>query len=421
MKYPSIIRLTLCVALCSFASPLQATEIQAAPTQNDPNQAASIQADPAFDGWVRRLLSVAKANGIREEVFERAFEGITPDPAVLEAANNQAEFVKAIWDYLDRAVSDTRIANGKIKHEEFTADLALMEEKWGVDQSVLIAIWGLESAYGDILDNPKIVKSVIRSLATLAYQGEKRARFGRTQLIAALKILQNGDTTLDRLTGSWAGAMGHTQFIPTTYLAHAVDYNGDGKRDVWGPPHDALASAANYLAVSGWQRGKPWGVEVTLPSEFDYGFADGKIKKSIQKWLNIGITLNLDNKISLSDDARLFLPGGASGPAFLLFKNFDVIKRYNNADAYALAIGHLSDRIEGGTAFQATWPRHLKPLTRDQRKEVQRLLTRKGFSTGGVDGILGPKSLAAVRAYQKAIGKIPDGFVTTLLLEELQS
>lgn len=416
MKYLSIIKLILCAALCSFGAPLQATEIQATPAQAEP-----VQADPAFDRWVRSLLPVAKANGIKEEVFERAFEGITPDPAVLEAANNQAEFVKAIWDYLDRAVSDTRVANGKIKHEEFTADLALMEEKWGINQSVLVAIWGLESAYGDILDNPKVVKSVIRSLATLAYQGQKRARFGRTQLIAALKILQNGDTSLDRLTGSWAGAMGHTQFIPTTYLAHAVDYDGDGKRDVWGPPHDALASAANYLAVSGWQRGKTWGVEVTLPSEFDYDLADGKTKKSIHEWLKIGISLKLGNKISMSDAARLFLPGGASGPAFLLFKNFDVIKRYNNADAYALAIGHLSDRIEGATPFQATWPRHLKPLTRDQTKEVQRLLTLKGFGTGGVDGILGPKSRAAVRAYQKAIGKIPDGFVTTLLLEELQS
>ncbi|MEP3265210.1 MAG: lytic murein transglycosylase [Hyphomicrobiales bacterium] len=416
MKYLSIIKLILCGAMCFFAAPLQATEIQATSAQAEP-----IQADPAFDGWVRSLLPVAKANGIKEEVFERAFEGITPDPTVLAAANNQAEFVKAIWDYLDRAVSDTRVANGKIKHEEFTADLALMEEKWGVDQSVLVAIWGLESAYGDILDNPKIVKSVIRSLATLAYQGGKRAKFGRTQLIAALKILQNADTTLDRLTGSWAGAMGHTQFIPTTYLAHAVDYDGDGKRDVWGLPHDALASAANYLAVSGWQRGKGWGVEVTLPSEFDYDLADGKIKKSTEEWLNIGITLNLGNNISMSDMARLFLPGGASGPAFLLFKNFDVIKRYNNADAYALAIGHLSDRIEGATPFQARWPRHLKPLTHDQTKEVQRLLTQKGFSTGGVDGILGPKSRAAVRAYQKAIGKIPDGFVTTLLLEELQS
>lgn len=384
---------------------------------------APSQADPAFDEWVRELLPIAKVNGIREDVFERAFKGVSPDPAVLKSANNQAEFVRAIWDYLDRAVSDTRIANGKIKHELLKADLVVMEEEWGVDRSILVAIWGLESAYGEILDNPDIVKSAIRSLATLAYQGGRREKFGRTQLIAVLQILQNGDTTLDNLTGSWAGAMGHTQFIPTTYLAHAVDYDGDGRRDVWDSPQDALASAANYLAVSGWQRGKGWGVEVTLPPQFDYNFADGKTKKSIQNWLNIGIALINDNLSSSAkqDEARLFLPAGASGPAFLLFKNFDVIKRYNNADAYALAIGHLSDRIRGEAAIQAAWPRHLSPLNREQTIELQRLLSLKGFDTGGIDGLLGPKSRAAVRAYQRSTGKIPDGFVTTQFLEELQS
>ena len=383
---------------------------------------SSSQASSDFNVWVHDLLPVAKAKGIKEDVFEQAFAGISPDPAVLAAANNQAEFVKAIWDYLDSAVSDTRISNGKSKWQPFKADLVAMEEKWGVDPSVLLAIWGLESAYGEILNNPNIVKSAIRSLATLAYQGERRSKYGRTQLIAALEILQNGDTTLDKLTGSWAGAMGHTQFIPTTYLAHAVDYDGDGRRDVWETPQDALASAANYLAVSGWQRGKSWGVEITVPEKFDYGLADGKTTKSIEKWLKLGISLNKSDKlISMADEARLFLPGGALGPKFLLFKNFDVIKRYNNADAYALAIGHLADRIRGGDQLQASWPRHLKPLNRQQLKELQRLLTLKGFSTGGIDGLIGPKSRAAIRSYQRAKGKVPDGFVTTRMLEDLQS
>jgi len=379
-------------------------------------------ADPAFDQWVREFLPVARANNISDVVFERAFDGIAPDPEILAAAENQAEFVKAIWDYMDSAVSQTRILNGKAKIAAFERDLAAIEEKWGVDRAILVAIWGIESSYGGILDNPVIVKSVIRSLATLAYQGGVRARFGHTQLLAALKILENGDTTPDRLTGSWAGAMGHTQFIPTTYLAYAADYDGDGRRDIWNSPQDALASAANYLAASGWQRGKSWGYEVRVVETFDYGLADGKTVKSIQNWLNNGISLIEGNKfVPMHDEARLFLPAGSSGPAFLLLKNFDVIKRYNNADAYALAIGHLADQIKGGGPIRATWPRALKPLSRVQIEELQRLLTQKGFDAGGVDGLLGPKSRADLRAYQRASGKIPDGFATEQLLVELRS
>ena len=230
-----------------------------------------------------------------------------------------------------------------------------MEEKWGVDRNVLIAIWGLESSYGQILDNPKIVKNVIRSLSTLAFKGGKRAEFWDRELIAALKILQNGDTTPDKMTGSWAGAMGHTQFIPTTYLAHAVDYDGDGRRNIWGSRQDALASAANYLAVSGWERGKGWGYEVKLPANFNFAHADGKSRKTLADWSKLGIQrANGGNYPRPDDSARLFLPGGAKGPAFLLLKNFDVIKRYNNADAYALAIGHLSDRLKGFGSFKGT-------------------------------------------------------------------
>jgi len=379
-------------------------------------------ADPVFDQWVRDFLPVARANNISDAVFERAFDGIAPDPEILAAADNQAEFVKAIWDYMDSAVSEKRIMNGATKIAAFERDLAAIEEKWGVERAILVAIWGIESSYGEILDNPAIVKSAIRSLATLAYQGGERAKFGRTQLLAALKILENGDTTPDQLTGSWAGAMGHTQFIPTTYLAHAADYDGDGRRDIWNSPQDALASAANYLAASGWQRAKGWGYEVRVAETFDYGLADGKTIKSIQYWLNNGISLIKANKsVPMDDEARLFLPAGSSGPAFLLLKNFDVIKRYNNADAYALAIGHLADRIEGGGPIRATWPRELKPLSRVQVEELQRLLTQKGFDAGGIDGLLGPKSRTALRAYQRASGKIPDGFATEQLLAELRS
>lgn len=379
-------------------------------------------ADAAFDKWVRDFWPSARTQGISKDIYDRAFKGVTPDPAILRAANNQAEFVKAIWQYMDSAVSENRIKNGKINRRRLQSDLSAIEAKWGVDQTVIVAIWGLESSYGGILDNPKIVKGAVRSLATLAFKGGTRAKFGRVQLIAALKILQNGDTTPDKLTGSWAGAMGHTQFIPTTYLAHAVDYDGDGRRDIWGSAQDALASAANYLAVSGWEKDQGWGYEVTLPKNFNYAVADGKTRKLLSEWSHLGIKRVRGNAFPRPDDeARLFLPGGATGPVFLLLKNFDVIKRYNNADAYALAIGHLSDRLKGFGPMVKSWPRHLKPLTRSQRRELQQLLTAKGFDTGGVDGRIGPKSRIAVRAYQRQLGVTPDGFVTLSLLNQLRS
>ena len=384
--------------------------------------ATTVQANTAYNNWKAAFKPRALSAGVSSALYDRSFRGLTPDPAILKASKNQAEFVKAIWQYLDSAVSKTRVKNGLNGKAALAGDLAIMEEKWGVDRNVLIAIWGLESSYGQILDNPKIVKNVIRSLSTLAFKGGKRATFWDRELIAALKILQNGDTTPDKMTGSWAGAMGHTQFIPTTYLAHAVDYDGDGRRNIWGSRQDALASAANYLAVSGWERGKGWGYEVKLPANFNFAHADGKSRKTLADWSKLGIKRASGGDYPRPDDsARLFLPGGATGPAFLLLKNFDVIKRYNNADAYALAIGHLSDRLKGFGSFKGTWPRHLKPLTRTQRKEMQTLLTRKGFDTGGIDGRLGPNSRKALRAYQRAIGVVPDGFPTTALLQKLRS
>lgn len=377
-------------------------------------------ADPGFDRWVNDFWPQAEREGIRAATYNRAFAGLEPDQSVLDAANNQAEFTRAIWDYLDSAASDWRVETGLESRKSVKKALIDIERKWGVNRHILTAIWGLESSYGQILDNPKIVKGVIRSLATLAYKGENRAKFGRTQLIAALKILQTGDTTPDRMTGSWAGAMGHTQFIPTTYLAHAVDYTGDGRRDIWDSPEDALASAANYLAESGWEKGKTWGYEVVLPKGFDFALADGKTRRALNEWTKLGIKRASGGKFPRpTDPARLFLPGGADGPIFLLLKNFDVIKRYNNADAYALAIGHLADRLNGGEKFKATWPRHLKPLNKDQRKELQAKLNNRGFNVGAVDGILGPRSKAAVRKFQNSIGQTPDGFATLELLEKL--
>ena len=375
-----------------------------------------------FNQWVREFWPTARANGISEQTFNRAFANVAPDPSVIKAASHQAEFVKPIWEYLDSAVSDKRVANGRRMKAQHSRVLDAVEAKYGVDRHVLLAIWGMESSYGAVLDNPRIVKPVIRSLATLAYQGGRRSRFGREQLIAALKILERGDITPERMTGSWAGAMGHTQFIPTTFNAYAVDFDGDGRRDIWSNVADALGSTAHYLRRSGWEPGKTWGYEVVLPEGFNYALADRKTRRSLAEWSKFGIkrTRNRDFP-RLDDQAMLIVPAGANGPAFSMLKNFNAILRYNNATSYAIGVGHLADRIRGGSGFAQSWPRGDTPLTRTQRRELQQVLTSRGFSLGDIDGKIGPKTQAAIRAFQKSQGLIPDGYASLMLLQRLQS
>jgi membrane-bound lytic murein transglycosylase B len=273
-----------------------------------------------------------------------------------------------------------------------------------------------------VLGNPKIVKSVIRSLATLAYADPRRARFGRTQLIAALKILQRGDISLAGLTGSWAGAMGHTQFIPTTFEAYAVDFDGDGRRDIWNSIADALASTAHYLHKSGWVPGKTWGYEVALPQNFDYRLADDETERTLAEWESLGVRRARGERFPRpEDDAILIAPAGARGPAFLLVRNHFVIKRYNNATSYALAVGHLADRLRGGGAFVQSWPAEERPLTDAERAELQQLLARFGLYNGAIDGKIGPQSKEAIRAFQAGRGIPADGFVGVQLLQTLRS
>ena len=349
-------------------------------------------------------------------MFERAFKGVTPDLDVLEKDARQPEFVKPIWVYLASAVSAKRIETGAKKLRAYRSVLDKIEARYGVDRHVVIAIWGMESNYGSFRGK----RNVVRSLATLAYRG-RRQSFGRTQLLAALRILQRGDITPSRMTGSWAGAMGHTQFIPTTYNAYAVDFDGDGKRDIWGNIPDALASTANYLRVSKWRKGETWGYEVVLPKGFEYGLAGRKRVKTLAEWRRLGVKRVRGRVFPRPDDrASLILPTGARGPAFLILNNFRSILRYNNATAYALAVGHLSDRIRGFSGFVRAWPKDAKPLARAEREELQRLLTAKGFSTGGADGILGSRSREAIRAYQRARGLVADGFPSQKLLKQLR-
>ncbi|MCI5098482.1 MAG: lytic murein transglycosylase [Rhodobacteraceae bacterium] len=375
-----------------------------------------VAAHPGFQAWVRGFRKRAMAQGITATTLDRAFRGVSYDPEVIRRDRNQSEFTKTIWQYLDSAVSDKRIRNGKAALRQHRRTLERIEAHFGVEKEVVTAVWGLESAYGEHRGDMDIV----RSLSTLAFDG-RRGKFFESQLIAALKILQSGDVAPRNMTGSWAGAMGHTQFIPTSYQAYAVDFTGDGKRDIWSEnPTDALASTAAYLARFGWQKGQPWGVEVKLPSGFNYGLAKRSIKKSPSEWARLGVRDINGRPVPNHGSASILLPAGGKGAAFMIFKNFSVIERYNAADAYVIGVGHLSDRIAGGPAIQAEWPRGERALTRRERKEIQRRLTRAGFDTQGVDGQIGPRTVAAIRAYQISQGLKPDGHASLSLLKKLR-
>lgn len=375
-----------------------------------------VVANAGFDRWIKEFQSRARAKGIRNDTLRAAFKGVQYDPDVIKRDRNQSEFTKTIWDYLDSAASNTRIANGKSALKTHSRKLDAIEKRFGVEKEVVVAVWGLESAYGSFRGK----NDVVRSLATLAYDG-RRGAFFEEQLIAALKILQNGDTSPRNMTGSWAGAMGHTQFIPTSYLDYAVDFTGDGRRDIWSDdPTDALASTAAYLSRFGWVTGQPWGVEVQLPQGFDFTLANRKITKSPRQWSRLGVVDMTGRTVPNHGKAAILLPAGSQGAAFMIFKNFSVIERYNTADAYVIGVGHLSDRIRGGASINASWPRGDRALTFAERQEMQRRLTRAGFSTQGVDGKIGPKTIDAVRGYQRSQGLTPDGYASLNLLKRLR-
>jgi membrane-bound lytic murein transglycosylase B len=366
---------------------------------------------------VEGLWPAAKSAGVTRATFDRAFQGFTPDPEVVEAANFQPEYVKPIGEYIDRAVSDKRVETGKLKLAENQALVGSLETRYGVDRHIIVAIWGIESNYGVQPGD----KNVIRSLATLICTGTK-AKFARPQLVSALKILQRGDINYEAMNGSWAGAMGHTQFIPTTYSAYAVDHDGDGKRDIWANIPDALASTASYLKVSNWRAGETWGYEVSLPKGFDPKRVNENTLRPLGEWQKMGIVrVNGEAYPRSTDKASLFAPEGTRGPSFLLLNNFRSILRYNVAKSYALAVGHLADRIRGGGRFVHPWPTDETHLSLEQRTEFQRLLIAHGLMTGEPDGVIGPATLEAVKTYQRSKGLGVDGFPSLTLLKRLQS
>ncbi|WP_434615048.1 lytic murein transglycosylase [Tabrizicola sp. M-4] len=390
----------------------------ATPQQLAPGGGIVIQTgtQSGLDQWVETFRPRALAAGIAPATFDAAFAGLRYNPDVIEKDRNQAEFTRTIWDYLDRAVSDLRVENGRAAIRDNRRLLDRLEATYGVPKEVVVAVWGLESSFGaNRGDIP-----VIEALATLAYEG-RRGPFFEAQLIDALRILQSGDAGLDNFTGSWAGAMGHTQFIPSSFLSFAVDFDGDGRRDIWSDdPADALASTAAYLAKSGWQAGVPWGVEVTLPDGIDYMLAGNGKSKPTADWAALGLRDATGGPLPDIGPAELLLPAGAQGAAFLITPNFRAIERYNTADAYVIAIGHLSDRLAGGGLIRAAWPRQDRALTGDERRELQTRLTAAGFDTGGVDGKIGPKTLNAVRAFQRSLGLVPDGYASPDILQRLR-
>jgi membrane-bound lytic murein transglycosylase B len=406
--------LRLLAALGALAAPALATETAVLPAQE--GAVMDTGSEAGFAAWVTAFRPRALAAGITPRTFDAAFADARFDPGVIEKDRNQSEFTKAIWDYLDSATSDARVEAGQAALATNRALLEKIEATYGVDKEVVVAIWGLESAYGTY----RGTYPLIGTLATLAYD-TRRSAFFEGQLLAALRILQNGDTTAQSMTGSWAGAMGHTQFIPTSYLAHAVDFTGDGRRDIWSDdPADALASTAAYLAAAGWHKGRPWGVEVVLPPDFDFGETGERVKKPVAEWQALGVRVVGGGVLPDHGEASVLLPAGARGAAFLIFANFHVIERYNSADAYVIAVGHLADRIAGAPPIRAEWPRQDRVLKYDERVELQQRLSAAGFDPGAVDGKIGPNTIAAVRAFQRAIGAVPDGYASLEVLQKLR-
>ena len=378
-------------------------------------------ADPGFVKWIRDFQPVAAKSGITAATYRAVFAGIDePDPEVLEAARYQPEFTAKVWEYMDSRITPSIIRRGRELLSEYKPWLDKIEAKFGVDRHILVAIWSMESSYGEALQKKTGIRSVARSLGTLAYADPKRAKFARAQLIAGMKIVQAGDVPASGLTGSWAGAMGHTQFIPTSYLAWAVDIDGDKHRNVWTSPPDALASSANLLKKNGWQTGKTWGYEVSLPAGFDFGLED-KDGISLARWEKLGVRRARGGGFTRPQDkAVLKLPAGASGPAFLMIKNFYVTKRYNNADKYALAVGLLADELAGYGGLVRDWPRGYTPMNEDERMEAQAILKRLGHYDDEIDGKFGPASKKAILEFQNRVGMTPDGYPSKKLLTRLR-
>jgi lytic murein transglycosylase len=378
---------------------------------------AILAAAANFNTCLEGLWPDAARRGVSRETFETYTSGLTPDLRIMDLMDAQPEFTKAFWDYLDILVNDSRIKRGQEILAQYRTTFDAMEKAYGVDRNIVTAIWGVESNFGTSGGD----RPVVRSTATLACVG-RRQDFFRNEFLATLEILERGDVSPDRLKGSWAGAFGPTQFMPTSFKRYAIDFDGDGRRDVVDSPADLIGSTANNLKTDGWILGQPWGYEVALPAGFDFMLADSSKAMTMREWAQKGV-VRIGGKPypRPADKAYLLVPAGAGGPAFLMLNNFRVLMKYNPAEAYALAIGHLADRMRGEAPFVTPWPRQERVLTSAERYELQQHLVRRGFDIGGEpNGRINAKSRSAIKSFQVSQGVVPDGFATANLLERLR-
>lgn len=387
-----LIFLFLCLVVA--ASPLRAQE----------------RADAGFRSFLSSLWPDAQKRGVSRATFDGALRGIVPDSEVLRLTKSQPEYNRPIGDYLKNRLTGGLIAGGKRNAERWAQTLAAVEAKYGVDKNVVVAIWGLETGYGSFTGG----KDVIRSLATLAY-ARYREDFFRNELLAALEILQQEHITREKMRGSWAGAMGQAQFIPSSFLKFAVDFSGDGKRDIWSDVPDVLGSIANYLKENGWNRGIPWGYEVTIPEGFDYR----RSRASFSEWSALGVRRADGGKFPVSGDGILFFPSGASGPGFVVTGNYEAIKRYNLSDAYTLTVAGAADRLRGKSGYRGKWP-GVVPLDREQRIRMQKLMRAKGYPVSNIVGQIDFDLRDQIRILQVKFGLLPDGYPTETFLQRLE-
>jgi lytic murein transglycosylase len=366
--------------------------------------------EQSFAAFVKELWPDAQAKGITRETFDVALRGVTPDPRVIAATKRQPEYGKPVGAYVNDIVSRGRIANGLRKEKEWAKVFDAVEKKYGVERWVLLALWGIETDYGAEKDH----WDVFRSLATLGYVRYRHPYF-RNELIVAMLIMQDNHFGRDRMVSSWAGAMGQTQFMPSNVVDYAVDFSGDGKSDLWSSVPDVLASTANYLAKEHWKRGLPWGFEVILPKGFDYKTS----RVAFAEWKKRGLRRADGKPFPPSGPGILFFPSGANGPAFIATENYAALKEYNNSDAYAIAVGHLADRMSGAPPIKAAWPADDRPISRDARIALQKKLSALGYKVNDFEGHIDFDLRDNIRAEQVKLGMLPDGNPTTAFVEKL--
>lgn len=374
-------------------------------SSNIPNYASQNN----FQNCLANLRSQAVARGVSGSTYDRYTQNLSPDYSVIERLNYQPEFSTPIWDYLSGLVDEERVQLGRQKLQQHREVLNRVAATYGIPAETVVAVWGVESNFGDISGKYPL----LQALGTLSCEGRRQSYF-RGEFFTTMKLLQRGDVREEQLKGSWAGAFGHTQFMPSTYDELAVDFDGDGRRDLVSSIPDALASTANFLSKRGWQSGQPWGFEVKIPQGMSVSGEGRRNKKSLSSWINQGVvradgSALVQGNLSQSSQAGLLAPAGPNGPVFLVFKNFDAIYSYNAAESYALAIAHLSDRLQGKGSFTATWPTDDPGTSRAERREIQQFLLNRGYDIGAVDGLIGDKTRQAIRQEQQRLGLSPTG------------